>query len=57
MYIPHAADSKETVCGSKVPSFKGCGFCSQMFVGRGELERLELYELLGFEVLPFQDDH
>ena len=40
MYISHAADSKEAVCGSEMSSFEGSGFRSEVFVTGWEFEGL-----------------
>ena len=51
MYIPHAANSEESICCCEMSCLEGSRFHSKVFVGRWEFERCERGELLCLRVL------
>lgn len=57
MYIPHAADSEQTICGSKMSRFEDGRLRSKVFVTRWEFEGRKLDELLSFGVSRFEYHH
>lgn len=57
MDISHAADPKESVCSSKVPSFESSRFESEMLVRWRKLEGWQADHFLRLRVFGFENDH
>ena len=57
MYIPHAANSKQTVRSSEVSCLEGRRFRSKVLVGWRKFERWQLDELVSFGVHRLEYDH